>query len=74
MTKFATKKNLLPTKFEHVADLVVKFYSCATYVKGFVGGLNATTSHHYLRNVRREVALLKSFNFAASKESNSPSF
>ena len=33
MTKL--KQNfLLLTKYEHVADIVVKFYSCATYVKG----------------------------------------
>jgi len=25
---------LLPTKYEPVADVVVKFYSCATYIKG----------------------------------------
>jgi len=67
------KKKLLLMKYEHVAD-VVKFYSCATCVKGVYGGLNATTIHHYLRNVRRKVAPLKSFKFATSKESNSDSF
>ena len=72
-TKFS-KKFLLLMKDEHVADVVVKFYSCATYVKGVYGGLNATTIHHYLRNVRRKVALLKRFHFSTSKESNSHSF
>ena len=32
--KILKKKKLLLTKYEHVADVVVKFYSCATYVKG----------------------------------------
>ena len=53
----------------------MKFYSCVTYLKGGLGGgLNATTIHHYLRNVRRNVALLKSLNFATFKESDSHSF
>ena len=29
---------LLPIKYQHVADVVVKFYSCATCVKGVVAG------------------------------------
>ena len=68
------KKKLLLMKYEHVADVVVKFFSCATCVNGFDGGLNATTIHHYLRNARRKVALLKSFKIVTSKESNYDSF
>ena len=65
---------LLPTKYEHVADVVVKFYSCTTYVKGVQGRLNATPIQHYLKNVRRKFALLQSLKFLTSKESNSHSF
>ena len=39
-----------------------------------LGSLNGTTIHQYLRNVCRNIALLKSFNVATSKELNSQSF
>ena len=61
-------------KCQHVADVVVEFYSCATCVKGDLRGLNSTIIRQYLRNVRRKIALLKGFNFETSKESNSYSF
>ena len=36
--KYQIKKKLLLTKYEHVADVVLKVYSCATCVKGVKGG------------------------------------
>ena len=42
--------------------------------KGGLGGLNGTTIHQYLRNVCSNIALLRSFNFAISKEPNSHNF
>ena len=73
MTKIK-KKPLLLTKYEHVADVVVKLYSCATFLNRAYGGLNATKTHQYLGNVCRKIALLKNFNFATSNEPNSHSF
>ena len=61
-------------KCQYVADVVVEFHSCETYVKGGLGGLKGTTIHQYLRNVCRKIDLLKSFRFATSKEPNSDSF
>ena len=61
-------------KHQHVADAVVEFHSSATCVYGVLGGLNGTKIHQYLRNVCRKIAVLKSFNFATSKEPNSHSF
>ena len=34
LQKINTKIFLLPMKYQHVADVVVEFYSCATCVKG----------------------------------------
>ena len=61
-------------KFHHVADVVVKFYKCVMCVNEVLGGLNTTTIRQYLRNSCRKIALLKSLNFATSKESNFHSF
>ena len=61
-------------KYQHVADVMVEFYSCATCVGGGGGGLNGTTIHQYLRNVCIKIALLNSLNFATSNEPNSCSF
>ena len=33
-------------KYQHVADAIKEFYSCATCVKG-LGGLNGATNHQY---------------------------
>ena len=52
----------------------MKIHSCVTYVKGVVGGLNATKFRHSFRNGCRKIALLKNFKFATSKESNFHSF
>ena len=65
---------MLLMKNQHVADVVVEFYGCVKCAKGVYGGLNGTTIHQYLRNVCRKFALLKSFNFATSKEPSSHSF
>ena len=40
---------MLLTKYQHVADVVVEFYSCTTCVKGVYGGLNGTTIHQYFK-------------------------
>ena len=61
-------------KYQHVADAVVEFYSCATCVNEVYGGLNATKFHQYLRNVCRNIALLKSFSFATFEEPSSHNF
>ena len=61
-------------KFQHVADVAVEFYSCATCLKGVQRRLNSTKIHQYLRSVCRKIALLKSLNFATSKEPNSHIF
>ena len=58
-------------KYQHVADVVVEVYSCATCIGG---GLNGTTIHQYLINFCTKIALLKSLNFVTSKEQNSRSF
>ena len=61
-------------RYHHVADILVEIYNCATCVNWVYGGLNAIKMHQYLTNVCRKIALLKSFNFETSKESNSHSF
>ena len=73
MTKLKKKKILLLMKYQHVAD-VVEFYSCTTCAKGVKGVLNSSSIHQYSGNVCRKIALLKSFNFATSKEPNSHKF
>ena len=40
MTKFSKTFFLLLMKYEHVADVVVEYYSCATCARGVGGGLN----------------------------------
>ena len=62
-------------KYQHIEGVVVKLHNCLTCVnRGLGGGLNATTIREYLRKICRKIALLKSFNFATSKESNPHSF
>ena len=50
---------MLLMKYQVVSDVVGKFYSCVTCVKGVKRGLNATTIRQYLRNVCRKIALLQ---------------
>ena len=63
-------------KHQLVANVCVKYYSCATCAKGIEGGLKASTyllycseHHSYRKNV-----LLKTLNFTTSKELNYHSF
>ena len=46
----------------------------ATCVKGVYEGLNRTTIHKCLTSCLQKIALLKSFNFATCKRSNSQRF
>ena len=72
MTKFWKKKNLM--NYQHVADVVVEFYSCATCIKGGLGGVE----QHYNASIFKK-CLLKSrcqekFKFSFSKEPTYHSF
>ena len=62
-------------KYQHVADVDMEFYSCATCVKGVLGGVEQHYNPwQYLGDVCRKIALLKSLIFATSKEPKSHSF
>ena len=72
---YKIKKNLL-LKYQHVADVAVDFYSCATCLKGV---FREEVERHYnpsifKKFVCRKVALLKSLKFTTSKEPNSHSW
>ena len=71
MTKLSKNGFLLLMKYQHVANVFMKFYSCATCVKG-IG--RDWTIHQYWRNMEQKNHSPENFIFANSKEPSSHSF